>query len=145
MEQDSKINLKKVLVIDDDNWIQRVASIFLHNLGYEPIVELNAVEGLIEAINNPPDLIILDYLMPEINGDSALKIIKHVKYSSNVPVILISGNFDLEAVKAMKAAGGNLFLSKPFNQQKLEEKINIALGIPQKAGFVEPKLETFLL
>ena len=137
---------KKVLIIDDDNWMQRVVSLFLTNMGYEPIVRTKAIDGLIEAVNNPPNIIILDYLMPEINGDTVYRMLKNIKYTTNIPVIFISGNFDIEALKRITTTGGNYFLTKPFNQQKLEEKINSALGIMPKPKFAtDAETEVYLV
>ncbi len=127
---------KRVLIIDDDNWMQRVVSLFLNNLGYEPIVRTKPIDGIIEAVNNPPDLIILDYLLPEITGDVIYRMLKNFKYTSKIPVIFMSANFDIETLKKFTSIGGTYFLSKPFNKTKLEEKINLALDIKPKPEFV---------
>ncbi len=136
---------KRVLVIDDDNWMQRVLSLFLSNLGYETISRTKAIDGLIEAVNSLPDLILLDYLMPEINGDSIFRMLKNIKFTNNIPVIFISANFSIDVLRKITSSGGTLFLSKPFNQAKLEEKINCALGIMPKTDTINSDSQIYVL
>ena len=67
---------KKILIIDDDEELNRLLKEYLSKTGYDTISSLNPVEGIEMALNQKPDLIILDVMMPEMDGFETCKLIR---------------------------------------------------------------------
>ena len=67
-----------ILIIDDDIWIQRIICYYLQNWGFKTYSAYNAFDGLALAIKHRPTLIVLDIIMPEVEGDILLKMLKRI-------------------------------------------------------------------
>ena len=78
---------KRLLLIDDDSTQRRLLSLFLRNKGYEVFSASNGVEGVSEVKKKNPDLVIIDHIMPDLDGKTAIPSIKAYK---NMPIILLS-------------------------------------------------------
>jgi DNA-binding response OmpR family regulator/nitrogen-specific signal transduction histidine kinase len=128
----SKISLpdrKKILIIDDDDNIRRFLDFELTRAGYEIIEEFNGKEAINVINNTKPDLIILDILMPWINGYNILEKIRKGSKNSPIPVIILTVLEDKE--KAMRL-GANYFMNKPINKNILLKKIKQLLNEDEK-------------
>ncbi len=113
-----------ILVIDDSIVIRKMVEIALEN---EDLIVETAVSGKdgmdkIDHIN--PSLIILDLMLPDING---IDILKTVKASRKIPVIMLSGKDSPQMVENAKTAGADAFLPKPFKDDELKEQIKTLL------------------
>ncbi len=117
-----------ILIIDDDTWIQRIISHYLQSWGFKTYSALDAYEGISLAIKHRPVLIILDIIMPEVEGDIVLKMLKRIEMIADVPVLVISSNLNLEVLGHTFRDGAAGFISKPFSQQILYEKIKSCLS-----------------
>ncbi|MBI5323878.1 MAG: response regulator [Ignavibacteriae bacterium] len=120
---------KDVLIIDDDKWIHRIVSSLLKGWGFNPISAYDPVEGLAAAIQSQPLIIILDILMPMMNGDVLLKVLKKLDNTSQIPTIIMSGAISREIFGVALRDGASAFISKPITQEKLLEKIKESLGL----------------
>ena len=116
-----------ILIIDDDSWIQRILSHHLQDWGFKTYTALDAFEGLAFAIKHKPLLILLDIVMPELNGDVLLKMLKKIEITSNIPTLIISSNLNRDLLGETYKSGAAGFISKPFSQQILFEKIRDCL------------------
>lgn len=123
----SKLN--DVLIIDDDKWIHRIVSGCLKGWGFNPISAYDPVEGLAHAIQGQPLIIILDILMPMMNGDVLLKVLKKLNHTNQIPTIIMSGAISREIFGVALRDGASAFISKPISQEKLLEKIKESLGL----------------
>jgi len=118
-----------VLIIDDDIWMQRILSKTLQSYGFKSTyLTSNGFEGLDIAIENVPDLIILDILMPELSGLVILKILKNIKITKNIPVIMVSALSDTENLGLAVKGGTAGFISKPFTKATVYEKLIAIFG-----------------
>jgi len=117
---------KTILVIDDDNWVHKLIAHHLEKNNYEVYSAMNPLEGIVIALNNKPDLILLDYIMPGINGDVLLKLFKKIESTKSIPIVILSANIDVDFLREAIAFGADAFISKPFTEQVLEEKIKFA-------------------
>jgi PleD family two-component response regulator len=127
-KKDEKLNYEyPVLIIDDDNWMHRLISNFLRKQGLDPISALDPVEGIAAAIKYRPIAIYLDMIMPITNGTVLLQMLKRIEITSHIPVIAISGNFSQKLLKEAISFGASSFISKPFTQEILEEKLQKAI------------------
>ncbi len=117
---------KPILVIDDEVQIQNLISQYLQKAYIEPeriIFASNGKEGLLKIQNQEFGLIILDVMMPKMNGIQLIREIKNKAKFRNIPVVLISGNLYSENVKDAIILGVKSILVKPFNYELFLEKV----------------------
>lgn len=117
-----------ILIIDDDKWIHRLLCRYLNSWGFATIDAYNPIEGIAMAIKHRPMLIFLDIIMLEVNGDILLKMLKAIEITSDIPVIMVSGNLNLEILASTFRDGASGFVSKPFDEEILLEKLNSCIG-----------------
>ena len=96
--------MKKILFVDDDDELRKIFKIFILNLNIEYLQAQNGHEAVRIAHKEKPDLIIMDYKMPSMNGLEAIREIKSSILTENIPIILYTGfanEVDEESVKDM--------------------------------------------
>ena len=102
--------MKKVLVIDDDTAITDLLSMLLKISDFDPIVSNSGKEGIQLARDCAPDVVILDLMMPDVNGWDVCKAIRSF---SSVPIVTLSAINDPEMIASILDAGADDFLVKP--------------------------------
>jgi len=118
---------KKILIVDDNELIVEVMSYILKNCGYD-VYSLNGGEHVIEEVKiKHPDLLIMDACMPGMNGKEICKVLKMNKETSRVPVIICSGEDDLEEALTQNGAPDDV-LQKPFDMTSLINKVKIQIA-----------------
>ncbi|ADF38998.1 MULTISPECIES: response regulator transcription factor [Priestia] len=110
----------RILIIDDDEQIRNLIAIYLENEGFEALKVSNAVCGLALLEEQEVDLIILDIMMPQMNGiDAAFKI----REEKNMPIIMLSAKSeDMDKISGL-TAGADDYLTKPFNPLELIARV----------------------
>ncbi|MQR88816.1 response regulator [Bacillus megaterium] len=110
----------RILIIDDDEQIRNLIAIYLENEGFEALKVSNAVSGLALLEEQEVDLIILDIMMPQMNGiDAAFKI----REEKNMPIIMLSAKSeDMDKISGL-TAGADDYLTKPFNPLELIARV----------------------
>ncbi|GAB1370963.1 hypothetical protein MASR1M45_10250 [Candidatus Kapaibacterium sp.] len=112
------------LVIDDDVWMQRILSKTMQTYGFKKtLLATNGFDGIAIAVDQQPTLIVLDILMPELSGHIILKILKKIKLTQNIPVIIISAMSDVENLGLAVKSGVAGFISKPFTRATIYDKL----------------------
>ncbi|HEY5913353.1 MAG TPA: response regulator [Verrucomicrobiae bacterium] len=106
---------QKVLVIDDDPVMHRLFQNILHHASYEVVVASTGVEGIQLAEREAPLLVILDYVMPDMDGLDTLKELKKRQATKGIPVLIATGFLDAMVNEQFLAAGAAACLSKPFS------------------------------
>lgn len=115
---------KKILIAEDEEFIVKPLVQRISNLGYEVVVAMDGKEVLKKFKKSKPDLIILDIVMPEMNGFAVLEDIK-IKQKSKVPVIILSNLDQPQDIEMGKRLGATDYISKAnFTLQDLVIKIN---------------------
>ncbi len=122
--------MKKILVVDNNIEIQDLISKYFTARTLNTIITAEDGEIALDQVkNDPPDLIILDVIMPRINGLALLKDLKKMDAARNIPVILISGIMNDEITKKEGLALGAVdFIEKPLDLQYLLDKVNSILS-----------------
>lgn len=119
---------KRILVIDDDPDVVGLVKAALKYEGFQIDTAVNGKQGLELAQANPPDVIILDIMMPEMNGGEVAKRLKAHNTTSTVPIIMLTA---LSEKKYMKAAlfdlGVEFYVIKPFQPDDLIDKVQQAI------------------
>jgi len=125
------MRIPRVLVIDDDPTIARIAKVTLNSKGYNVVLAGDTHAGLIELFREKTDLILLDYMLPDQNGLSFLKEIRAHPELAEVPVIMISTTGLSDVVNAAILLGANDFVAKPFNLKDLIERVSRLAPMPE--------------
>ncbi len=118
-----------VLIIDDDVWMQRILSKTMQSYGFNTTyLASNGFDGIASAVEKIPTLIILDILMPELSGHLTLKIIKRIKTTAHIPVLMVSALSDVENLGLAVKSGTAGFISKPFTRATIYDKLLDVFG-----------------
>jgi CheY-like chemotaxis protein len=115
---------KKILVVDDEPGILKVTSLRLEKLGYNVLTAVDGKEALDTIRSENPDLVLLDLVMPFMNGAEVCEQIKNDTALKHIPVILFtaSGSCAMTAEK-VKKVGADDYIVKPFEPEELGGKV----------------------
>jgi DNA-binding response OmpR family regulator len=116
-----------VLIVDDNVWMQRVLAKMLLSFSVTPRVVSNAYDAVGVAVNDQPDAIILDVVMPEIDGLQTLRLLKAMKPTSSIPVLVITAAGDADSMGVALRLGADGFIRKPFTRASLLERLQSVL------------------
>ncbi|KQC05631.1 MAG: hypothetical protein APR54_08065 [Candidatus Cloacimonas sp. SDB] len=117
----------KILVVDDDQNIRRLLNFNLSAAGHKVIVATNGKEGVEKAIKDKPDLILLDIMMPVMNGYEACKTLKEQDITKDIPVFMLSAKSQMMDLDDAFNVGADDYITKPFDIEKLDYSINYKL------------------
>lgn len=126
------IRSKKILLIDDEPIIVKLVSSRLQANGYDVITASNGQEGLQKARTEQPDLIILDVMLPKMDGYRVCRLLKYDDKYRRIPIIMFSARVQTEDQEKGMMAGADAYLTKPFNPQTLLGKIEELLANQNK-------------
>ncbi|MGH7730423.1 MAG: response regulator [Candidatus Eiseniibacteriota bacterium] len=118
----------RILVVDDEIYIVHILDFSLGMEGYEVITALDGEQALEKARVEKPDLIVLDIMMPKLDGYETCKILKAEPDTKDIPVILLSAKGRNVDQKIGFEVGADDYITKPFSPRKLVERINAILG-----------------
>ncbi|MDR4516749.1 MAG: response regulator [Nitrosomonas sp.] len=114
-----RLNGIKVLVVDDSSTIRRSAEIFLSNTGCEIILAVDGFDALAKVVDNQPDIIFVDVVMPRLDGYQACQLIKKNTRFHATPVIMLSSKNGLFDKARGRMVGSSEYLTKPFTKDEL--------------------------
>jgi len=113
-----------ILIIDDDPDLLNVCRVGLEALGHELRTAETGEEGLIEAAVYPPDVIVLDLGLPDLDG---LEVCRRIRGWSSVPIIVLSADGSEDRKVSALDEGADDYMTKPFGMRELGARINVAL------------------
>ncbi len=119
----------KVLFVDDDALMRRLGEIALSEFGamtVETASDGPEALGMIEGF--APDVILLDFFMPGMNGDEVLKVLRSSLATRSIPVVFLTALDNEEELAALVAAGAVGWIMKPFDPSALSEELEAILG-----------------
>jgi len=122
---------KKVLVVDDDPTTVKIIAHFLERENFTVSTSLSGAEGLKKAFQENPDLILLDIMMPDLNGFQFLSIFQKDELTARIPVIVLSSLAEEADVLRALETGAVDYILKPFSPQVLLAKIKKSLNFRQ--------------
>ncbi len=114
-------------MIDDEPEITDIIATFLKDEGYEVLTENSGVTGVEKAMSFKPDLVILDIMMPFMDGYEVCEELKRSRHTEKVPVIFLTGKDPRADEGRSFRSGGNLFVKKPFSCERLLEIVKVVL------------------
>jgi CheY-like chemotaxis protein len=109
----------KILIVDDEPHMLRVTEFSLRRGGYQLIIGRNGREAIELADREQPALIVMDVLMPELDGLGALRLLKQGPKTANIPVIMLTARGHVMTRQDAEDSGASLFLTKPFSPNQL--------------------------
>jgi len=114
---------KRILIVDDTEEIIKLVKMYLEYHHYEVITAYDGQEGLEKAKTNRPDLIILDLMLPKINGYKVCGLLKRDTKYAKIPIILFTAKTQEKDMKLGEEVGADAYLTKPFEPEVLLAKI----------------------
>ena len=120
--------VKRVLVIDDSETIRRSAEIFLRLTGLEVILANDGFDALAKICDFNPDLILVDIMMPKVDGYQLCQIVKQNPAYAKTPVIMLSSKDGVFDRARGRIAGSDQYLTKPFTRDGLLAAVNAQLN-----------------
>jgi two-component system alkaline phosphatase synthesis response regulator PhoP len=131
----------KILVIDDEEGITKLVSAYLEPEGYEVIIKQDGIEGLKAARAAKPDLVVLDIMLPGMDG---IELLTTLRRESDVYVIMLTAKTEETDKIIGLSVGADDYLTKPFSPRELVARIKAALRRLQKPGIADtPPVLTF--
>ncbi len=127
---------KKILAVDDEASIRKLVSVTLQNRGYEVDTAEDGQDALDKIALSKPDLVILDVMMPRMNGWEARKRLREDPKTKDLPILILSAVGEFEAqLQGMESAGDD-YITKPFSPQELGDIVEAMLD-PSKKEHVQ--------
>ncbi|MEO7803655.1 MAG: response regulator [Actinomycetota bacterium] len=119
----------RVLIVEDNATVRELLRVLLESDGYEIVEAKDGLEGLLKAEFAKPDLMILDLMMPDVDGERVIAQVRSDPELAHVPVLVVSGKY--EALDRLRDVIGeeNVF-AKPFEPTKLMDRIGVLIGYP---------------
>jgi len=115
--------MEKILVVDDEEGVVEVVKMYLERYRYEVITANDGQEGLEKAKTEKPDLIVLDLMLPMMDGYKVCGLLKNDTRYSKIPIILFTAKAQEKDIKLGEEVGADAYIIKPFEPEILLSKI----------------------
>ncbi len=129
----------RLLLVDDEPSIVKMVGKRLEVEGFDVVVAMDGQEGLAKAQTEHPDLIILDLMLPKLNGYEVCTTLKHDPRYQKIPIVLFTAKAQDKDEKLGMECGANAYVRKPFRAQELLEKIRSLLPTPSMPEAASPE------
>lgn len=115
--------MKTILVVEDDNNIRRSIEFCLEQAGYSVITAQDGLSGMQIALETIPDLILLDLILPKMNGYLVCEALKSEESTSSIPIVIMSAKAEEEDIEKSRIHGADDYMVKPFTPGELRKKV----------------------
>jgi CheY-like chemotaxis protein len=129
----------KILVVDDEPTIVRLMEFILARQGHEMIVAVNGEEALQKIRAQQPDLVLLDIMMPRIDGYEVAHQLRSDPATASLPIIMLSAKAQEEDIRKGIEVGVDKYITKPFSPEHLVHVVADYLQRVKKSDFLEEK------
>jgi DNA-binding response OmpR family regulator len=119
---------KKILLVDDAETILMMERMILHKAGYELLTAKDGEEAVTKAVAERPDLILMDVVMPKLNGFEACKQLRGHETTKAIPIIMVTTRGEAQNVENGFESGCDDYITKPINSLEVLSKVKSALG-----------------
>ncbi len=120
---------KKILLVDDSRTVLLMEQMILKKGPYDVVMASDGSEGLERAVAERPDLILMDLVMPRMNGLEAVRELRRNETTRHIPVIMVTTRGEAESVEAGYASGCTDYVTKPIDSNALLAKVRDHLGV----------------
>ena len=132
--RDKGVNKQTIMIVDDEPDALALMENILSGEGYDLISVSNATEVGIKATQLLPDLILLDFLMPDINGFDVCKALRANEVTRGIPIMAVTCLSKEEDIERIFESGADEYLPKPYKLEQLQEKVQELIGKGRSAG-----------
>ncbi|MBI3948332.1 MAG: response regulator [Armatimonadetes bacterium] len=122
--------MPKILVADDQPAILRLVEVILKNEGWEVITAADGREALEKALAEKPDLVLLDIMMPIMDGIEALRQLGSHRETRRIPVVMLTAKSDYATVTGARESGVREYIVKPVDPKRLVATVRKVLRLP---------------
>lgn len=119
---------KKILLVDDSSTVLLMEKMILAKNQYDVVEARDGQEGVAKALAEKPDLILMDVVMPKMDGFEAVKRLRAEEPTRSTPIIMVTTRGELESVESGYASGCTDYVTKPINGLDLLTKVKSCLG-----------------
>ncbi len=126
----------RVLVVEDSADSRRLLVEMLGDVGFEVTEADDGIDGVAACLNQQPDLLLIDNMLPGIDGDEAIRRIRQSEGGARVKIIMVTADATPEARNRAMVAGAEDFVAKPFRRGEMFEKIRLLTGV--RYAYAEP-------
>ncbi len=121
--------MRRILIIDDEDDIREVAALSLESIaGWQVLTASSGAAGILEAISTRPDAILMDVMMPSMDGPTTLRQMQNTPAIAHIPVILLTAKVQGVDQRRFSGLGMAAVLFKPFDPLTLAAQMSAALG-----------------
>jgi len=122
------MGLRKILLVDDSETILQMEQMILAKNSYELILARDGEEGVAKALAIRPDLILMDIVMPKMDGFEAVKKLRDNSQTRGVPIVMVTSKGEAESMEAGYENGCSDYILKPIDRLELLAKVKNLLG-----------------
>jgi twitching motility two-component system response regulator PilG len=128
MEKGRTMEKNRILVVEDEESLLKLESILLSAKGYNVTGVMDGKSALEEVMANPPDLVLLDVMLPELDGFEVCRLIKENPDIRHIPVVLLTAKKNSQDIERGRQVGCDAYITKPFKSSKVLDVIQELLG-----------------
>lgn len=122
------MGFRKILLVDDSETILQMEQMILAKNSYELILAHDGEEGVAKALATRPDLILMDIVMPKMDGFEAVKKLRDHEQTRDVPIVMVTSKGEAESMEAGYENGCSDYILKPIDRLELLAKVKNLLG-----------------
>lgn len=126
--------MSRVLVIDDERIVPMILKYAFDAIGYETIEADGGLSGIGTARDEHPDAIVLDLMMPEVNGLDVIDVLRNDEATRDVPILVLTAVTMAREHGEVMSAGADLVLTKPFDPQDVADAVERLVGADPSAA-----------
>ena len=119
---------RKILLVDDSETVLQMEQMILAKSSYELILARDGEEGVAKALTTQPDLILMDVVMPKMNGFEAVKRLRENAQTRSVPIVMVTSKAEAESMETGYQTGCSDYIIKPIDHLELVTKVKNLLG-----------------
>ncbi len=119
---------RKILVVDDEESVRHVVTFTLERAGYEVDAAVNGDDCLDKVYSFHPDLVLLDLMMPMVDGWEVLQLLRSNPETENIPVVLLTAKGEIHDIMFALQQGAADYITKPFGKEELLERVSRVLS-----------------
>ncbi|MCP4417989.1 MAG: response regulator [Chloroflexi bacterium] len=125
---------QSVLIVDDESTARTMLRLMLVRAGFHVSEAEDGFDALDKVRKNPPDIILLDVMMPGMDGFTVCETLRSESITANLPIIMLSAKADLESINKGLRTGATVYLTKPISPEALTRHVKEALITFDKDG-----------
>lgn len=119
----TETNKKKILIVDDEPDIVETLKFLMESEGFESIIAMDGEDALKKAKEENPDIIILDVMLPKINGYKVCRLLKFDSKYKHIPILMVTARSQEEDKVIGEETGADEYITKPFDINEVIQKI----------------------